>query len=167
MTKLQKLILIGIAVLMAGLLIAAGVVFATREDPKPIVGEFVPPEFDPAAVSGTPEQPVESAAYGTLELKPDAVVSMCANVTVENDAAQVYFTSHEGNLGWMKIKLLDEEGNLLGQSGLVRPGEYVQAVTLPQVPKKTGLIVAKILIYEPDTYLSLGSASVQVMLIVK
>ena len=157
--------IIGMTVLMAGLLIAAGVVFATRENLKPIVGEMVPPEFDEAAVSGMPEQLAKSAAYGTLKLKPDAVVSMCANVSVENNAAQVYFASHEENLGWMKIKILDEKGILLGESGLVRPGEYIESVKLFQTPKKSGLVKAKLLIYEPDTYLSLGSATVQIMLI--
>ena len=165
MTKLQKMILIGMAVLMAGLLIVAGVVFATREDPKPIVGAFVPPEFDPAAQLGMPVGLDASRAYNALELADVAKVSMCANVNVENNAAQVYFTSHKENLGWMKIKILDEKGILLGESGLVRPGEYIESVTLFQTPKKSGLVTAKLLIYEPDTYLSLGSASVQIMLI--
>lgn len=166
MTKLQRMILIAMAVLLAGLLIAAGVIFATRQDPEPIAGEFVPPEFDPAAQAGTPGELDAARSYGTLELKPDAVVSMCANITCENNAARVFFTSHTGNAGWMKIKLLDEDGALLGESGLLRPGEYVESVLLDTVPEKSGLVVVKILIYEPDTYLSLGSASVQVMLAV-
>ena len=162
MTKLQKTVLILMAAAMAVLLIAASVVFFTRQTPAPIINEFTPPAFDPAAQSGIPDAP---PSYSMLELKETAVISMCANISLENNAAQVFFTSHEGNQGWMKIKLLDDQGKLLGESGLVRPGEYLQAVTLAQVPKEAGLISAKILIYEPDTYLSLGSASVEVMLV--
>lgn len=165
MTKLQKNILLAMAGLLAVLLLAAGVAFATRQPPETVVGTFVPPEFDPNAQVGTPQ--VSNPAYGTLELTPTAVVSMCADVTCENNAALVYFTSHSGNQGWIKIKLTDAEGNLLGQSGLLRPGEYVESVHLDSAPKENGLIVAKILIYEPDTYLSLGSASAQISLTVK
>ena len=165
MTKPQKIIIIILAVLLAGLLAAAAVIFATRQLPEPVVNAFVPPQFDAAAQTGIPDALDESLSYGTLELTPTAIVSMCANVNVENNAAQVYLTNHEGNQGWIKIKLLDEDGALLGQSGLLRPGQYVQWVELSAVPQKDGLVAAKILIYEPDTYLSLGSASAQVMLL--
>ena len=165
MTKLQRTVLLVLALIMVGLLAAAGIAYFNRQEPEPIINAFVPPEFDPAALPGTPGDLAADLAYGKLELKPDAIVSMCANVKIENDAARVFLTSHEGNYGWLKIKLLDEEGELLGQSGLIRPGEYLESVPLTRLPEESGLITAKLLIYEPDTYLSLGSAGVQVMLI--
>lgn len=165
MTKLQKTILIIMAVLIAALLITALSIVTSRQ-PETIIRDFVPPEFDPAARTGAPENVDPNQAYNYLELTENAAISLCANITVENNAAQVYLTSHDDNLGWIKIKLLDDAGNLLGQSGLIRPGEYIQAIQLDSVPKESGLIVAKVLIYEPDTYLSLGSASIQTMLII-
>ena len=164
MTTLQKTVLSIMAVLLA-VMICAAVYLAVFWEPGSVRGEFVPPEFDASAQSGAPGTLDEALAYGTLELNKTAVVSMCANVTCENNAARMYFTSHEGNTGWLKIKLFDAEGNLLGQSGLVRPGEYIESVALTTVPKASGLVVAKILIYEPETYLSLGSAQAQIMLI--
>lgn len=164
MTKLQKMIILALGILLAGLLLASGILLVTRQDPEPIVNEFVPPEFDASAQNGTPGALDAALSYGSLELTERTVVSMCANIICENNAARVYFTSHDGNEGWLKIKLFDADGTLLGQSGLLRPGQYIESVTLTAVPKKSGLIVAKILIYEPDTYLSLGSASAQVAL---
>lgn len=164
MTKFQKNLLIALGILLGALLLASGILFATQQEPEPIVNEFVPPEFDSTAQAGTPG-PLDAAfAYGSLELTPTAVVSMCANVICENNAARVYFTSHEGNEGWLKIKLLDADGTLLGQSGLLRPGEYIESVQLDTAAEKSGIITVKILIYEPDTYLSLGSASAQIAL---
>ena len=164
MTTIQKTILIVMAVILT-VMVCTAVYLAVFREPGTVRGEFVPPEFDASVQSGTPGTLDEDLAYGTLELNKTAVVSMCANVTCENNAARVYFTSHEDNEGWLKIKLFDAEGNLLGQSGLVHPGEYIESVALTAVPKASGLVVAKILIYEPETYLSLGSAQAQVMLI--
>lgn len=164
MTKLQKIILISMAAII-GLLLVSAACMVLFFKPPTVINPFVPPEFDPAAQIGTPA-PGENTSYGTLNLTETTAVSLCANVYIENQSALVYFTSHKDNQGWMKIKLTDEAGNLLGESGLIRPGEYVRGVQLASVPKESGLILAKILIYEPDSYLSLGSAGAQVMLII-
>ena len=49
--------------------------------------------------------------------------------------------------------------NILGETGLVRPGEYVQTVALTTIPKSGTPITLKIMAYEPDTYYSAGAAS--------
>lgn len=164
MTTIQKIILSVMAVILAVMVCAAIYLVAFRE-PNTVRGEFVPPDFDPSAVSGVPENIPDDRRYGTLTLSANAIVSLCANIHIENNAAQVYFTSKEGNVGWLKIKLIDAEGNLLGESGLLRPGEFIPSVTLTEVPSAATLAQIKILIYEPETYLSLGSAQAQVMLI--
>ena len=164
MTKLQKIILTVMAALML-LLVFALIAVTAEPRQETVVGDFVPPAFDAAAQSGVPVEPDPAWGYNSLTLTETVSVSLCANITLENSAARVYFTSHEGNTGWMKIKLLDADGNLLGESGLLRPGEYVEFVPLSRIPDSGGLIVAKVLLYEPDTYLSLGSAAIQVMLV--
>ena len=60
---------------------------------------------------------------------------------------------------WLKVRVLDEKGNTLGETGLVRPGEYVQSVELDTVPKTGTPIVLKIMAYQPDTYYSEGAVS--------
>ena len=164
MTVIQKSILSVMAVILA-VMVCAAVYLAVFWNPGTVRGDFVPPDFDPAAISGVPENIPGERRYGTLTLDANAVVSLCANIYIENNAAQVYFTSKKGNVGWIKIKLIDTNGSLLGESGLLRPGEYIPAIMLTEAPDKAALVQVKILIYEPETYLSLGSAQAQVMLI--
>ena len=164
MTAIQKIILSVMAVILA-VMVCAAVYLAVFWDPGTVRGEFIAPDFDPAAVSGAPESIPDDRGYGTLTLNADAVVSLCANIHIENNAAQVYFSSNEENVGWFKIKLCDAKGNLLGESGLLRPGMFIPSVLLSEVPSSQTLGQIKILIYEPETYLSLGSAQAQVMLI--
>lgn len=56
------------------------------------------------------------------------------------------------------MRILDEAGNILGESGLLRPGEYVRAVRLEKIPKQPTPVSLKIMAYEPETYYSAGSA---------
>ena len=47
---------------------------------------------------------------------------------------------------WMKM------GEILGETGLIRPGEYVQSVTFDTVPAPGATISMKLMAYEPETY---------------
>ena len=60
---------------------------------------------------------------------------------------------------WLKLRVLDEGGGVLGESGLVRPGEYVKDVTLAEKLPAGTKIKLKIMGYEPETYRSAGSAT--------
>lgn len=65
---------------------------------------------------------------------------------------------------WLKVRLLTEDGAVLGESGLLRPGQYVRSVTLTTVPEQTVPVLLKIMAYEPDTYYSAGSVVLQTQL---
>ena len=92
-------------------------------------------------------------------------IGLCGNLTVKDDnTVDIYFTSDIGNQFWAKIKLFDEAGNLLGESGLIKAGEYVQSVKLTNPPETSETVIAKILTYEEDTYYSKGSVTAQLML---
>ena len=120
------------------------------------------PPFDAAAQTGRPTDVPEDGAYGALALREDAVVRMCANVHTEGTDALVFLTSEGENQGWIRIKLLDSDGNVVGESGLLRPGEYVRAVKLSREFAEGTMLTVRILVYEPGTYLSIGSAGAQV-----
>lgn len=164
MSKKEIVIL---AILGALIVFAAVAIGAATElnQPDVIINPFVPPAFDPAAQLGEPVDLPADLGYGTLALREDALVAICANVSVEEDAALLYLTSKSTNVGWIRVKLLDASGNLLGESGLLRPGEYVRSVALSTVPAPDTLVTVKILVYEPDTYISIGSASAQVCIV--
>ena len=161
MSKKEIIILAMVGVLMVAAIV--GIIVAKKNNQQQIiVNDFVAPPFDAAAQTGTPTDVPERGAYGALALREDAVVRMCANVFTEGNAALLYLTSENENVGWIRVKLLDANGNLVGESGLIRPGEYVRAVQLKQPVSEGTMLAVKILVYEPETYLSIGSAGAQV-----
>ena len=155
------------------LLIAAGacilavvtmiIVLAVPQSPK--MGAFTPPPFEAQAVAGVPTVPQE---LGWSELDAQLYkVSVCGVVQVTEDLAEVWFTNPEGNTVWLKLRILDKSGNILGETGIVKPGEYVQSVQLTQVPASGTAITMKIMAYAPETYYSEGSVALNTTLTVK
>lgn len=161
MGKTEKIILI---ILVIAIIIAGIAVLTDSRSDNVIVDDFKAPSFEGEAILGVPENVETSLRYSELAIKEGFVVSMCVDPIVEGSKATVYFTSDAENTVWVRLQLLDEKGNLLGESGVLRPGEYVAKIALTDVPKKDELVVAKILSYEVDTYYSQGSATAQVML---
>ena len=120
-------------------------------------GEFVPPAFDSSAVTGTPEVP-DGLGYSAPYQDGMAYrFAVCGNVLMEGKQALVYFTNPAENDTWTKLRVYDENGNILGETGLLKPGEYVQYVELDKELASGTPIKLKIMGYEPDTYLSAGS----------
>lgn len=133
-------------------------VFAlTRQDTQTVMGEFTPPPFDSSAVVGSPAVPDN---LGWQELDAQAYkVGICGKVIPDGNTADVWLTNPVSNTVWLKVRVLDEKGNTLGETGLIKPGEYVQSVALDTVPKTGKPIVLKIMAYQPDTYYSEGAVS--------
>ena len=139
------------------------IVLAIPQAPK--MGTFTPPPFDAQVQTGVPTVPQE---LGWSELDAQAYkVSVCGVVQVTEDLADVWFTNPEGNTVWLKLRILDKNGNILGESGIVKPGEYVQSVQLTQVPASGTAITMKIMAYAPETYYSEGSVSLNTTITVK
>lgn len=125
---------------------------------------FTPPPFDPAAQTGTPAVP-QNVGYGEIDAK-EFRFSAAGELTVENGQTDVWLTDPPDSAVWLKARILDENDNILGESGLIRAGEYVRAVQLTSVPKTTTRVSLKIMAYEPDTYYSAGSARLNTVLTV-
>ena len=120
-------------------------------------GEFVSPAFEAAAVTGTPEVP-DGLGYSAPYQDGMAYrFAVCGNVLMDDRQALVYFTNPAENETWTKLRVLDEKGNILGETGLLKPGEYVQFVTLGKGLAPGTPIKLKIMGYEPDTYTSAGA----------
>lgn len=149
---------------LAAFAVALLIVLLTRGQ-EIVVTEFTPPPFDAAAQSGPPAVPQElTALYGTLELAEGISVSLCSSVNVHGGCAEVWFTAHGENTAWVRLRILDEKGEVLGESGLLRPGEYVASITLNVEPERSGPAQIRILTYEPETYYSLGTAGASITL---
>jgi hypothetical protein len=139
---------------MAAFIVMMIALSATKDPPK---GEFVPPAFESMAVQGVPEVP-EGLEYSSPYRDGMAYrFSICANVTMDSNKATVYSTNAEGNNVYLKLRVLDENDNILGETGLLKPGEYVKDVELIQALSAGTGIRLKIMSYAPDTYLSEGS----------
>ncbi|MBR2987869.1 MAG: hypothetical protein IKC63_07595 [Clostridia bacterium] len=127
--------------------------------PRQIQGAFVPPAFDGEALIGTPSVP-EGLGYRILEREGMAYrVGICGKVEVKAGRATVFLTNPSDNTVWLKLRIYDRRGNILGESGLVRPGEYLPTVALHPGRDTKGMTF-KIMSYEKDTYQSLGAITV-------
>ena len=153
---MKKYLPLLLAVLICGASLTAMVLALTRQT-EPVKGEFTPPPFDPAAVSGTPTVP-EGLGWQELDAKVYKV-GICGRFIPQGNTAEVWLTNPDSNAVWLKVRVLDENGSILGETGILKPGEYVQSVTLDTVPKTGKPVVLKIMAYQPDTYHSEGAVS--------
>ena len=125
----------------------------------PKTTEFVPPDFEAAAVQGTPEVEESMGYISPYQEGMGYRFSVCGNVVMEGSNAAVYLTNPEENDVWLKLRVLDENDNILGETGLIRPGEYVKDVALTENLTAGTKIKLKIMSYELETYFSAGSAT--------
>ena len=132
----------------------------SRWEPPP-VAPHVPPPFETAVKEGTPDVP-STLAYGEAyrEGMPYRF-SVCGNVVMCGAEAAVYFTNPSANDAWLKLRVYGESGELLGETGLIKPGEYVETVALCRELKQGTAIVLKIMGYEPETYHSVGAVTLK------
>ena len=153
-----------IPILGALLAVLVVVMIVTLSLTKNKTAAFTPPPFEENAVAGIPEV-AENLGYSSPYREGMAYrFSVCGNVTASGNDAAVYLTNPKENEVWLKLRVLDEGGQLLGETGLLRPGEYVQYVTLKTVPPAGTKIILKIMGYEPETYHSAGSATLSTLM---
>lgn len=133
-------------------LLVMTVVLMTGAEPNR--AEFTPPPFDENACAGFPQVPGE-LGWGVLDARVYKV-GVCGVVRAQEDAVEVWLTNPEENTVWMKLRMLDSSGEILGQTGLIKPGEYVQTLRLDTDPPDNGPVTLKIMAYQPDTYYSEG-----------
>ena len=117
---------------------------------------FVPPPFDDGAAVGEPTVP-DHLGYSILYQEGMSFkVGICGKINVTNGSADVYLTNVSENNVWLKVRFYDRSGDIVGESGLIKPGEYLQSVTLNDI-SDTDNITVKVMSYEPDTYKSMGA----------
>ena len=155
--KQKKNYILPLAAVLCVLSLAVMVFALTRQEPQTVMGEFTPPPFESTAAHGSPTVP---DGLGWKELDAEVYqVGICGKFVPKGNTADIWLTNPENNTVWLKVRVLDENDNTLGETGLVRPGEYVQSVRLDTVPKAGTPIVLKIMAYQPDTYYSEGAVS--------
>lgn len=119
---------------------------------------FIPPLFEEKAICGTPSD-INRDDWRQFDAQVYKF-SICTSITVVEKKADIWLTNPQENSVWIKMRILDESGNKLSETGLLRPGEYVQAVYFDEVPENNTDIVLKLMAYEPETYYSAGSVQI-------
>lgn len=154
----NALIVIGVlCVFSVTAMIAALIHFKPAKQP-----EFIPPAFDSAAVAGTLEETDELKMLGWSKVYREGMsysAYICGRVLLnEQNQADLWFYNPSENDTWLKLRVLDEQGEILAETGLIKPGEYLQTVSFTKHLEDDTKITLKIMGYEPETYLSAGSA---------
>ena len=161
MHNIQKnKILLPIMVAICIIAIAVMIFALTTKAPK-----FLPPAFDSAAVKGTPTVS-DDLGYTKLEAEPGYVLYACGKLAVTNDSVDIYLTSPDTNTVWVRAQLLDRDENVIGETGVIKPGEYVQSLILNKIPQASEDVTIKIIGYEPDTWKSMGNINLNTKLVV-
>lgn len=152
--KINKMLILACFLCVLSL---TGMLTALTLGQEQIQAEFSPPPFDPNACAGVPS-PVGA---GRREFDAEVFrVSICGEIKPVGNVADIWLTNPESNTVWMKLRVLDKDGNMLGETGLIKPGEYLKGVCLSKVPVVGTPIVLKVMTYEPETYHSAGSISI-------
>lgn len=147
------------------LIFFAGLVIMNIDNSEPT--KFIPPEFDSQATTGMPEVP---DGMGYLEVYKEGMSFnsfVCGEVNIIDGKADIYFTNPEKNTLWMKLRIFDEKGNVIAETGLIKQNEYLKTVNFDKVPANNSKIIMKIMTYEPNTYYSGGAVSLSTVAKVK
>ena len=119
--------------------------------------QFKKPEFDKNATT-IPEK---------LEYKEKAIkISEGYSLYIDpipkldqNDNLSINLVSLEENKIWIKVRILNAKEEIIGETGLIKPGEYLEKVQINQQLSENDQITYKIMGYEKDTYRSAGTIS--------
>lgn len=152
------IVLAVVCVVSVGVMIFALIHFAPKQEP------FVPPAFEAAAVTGVLEETDELKALGwTVADAKDLpyAVRICGRVLVKEQTADLWFYNEPKSESWLKLRITDEEGIILAETGLLKPGEYLQSVEFNRALADGETISMKIMGYEPETYHSVGAITLK------
>ena len=161
--KMQQKRQLQLLTVMAALCaVSVAVMIYALGTPKTVMCEFVPPPFESTAVAGAPQVP-DGVGWQELDAKAYKV-ALCGGLIPAGQTVDIWFTNPESNSVWLKLRLLDGKGNLLGETGLIRPGEYVRSVNLSDVPAAGTELAMKVMAYEPETYTSAGVVTLKTIM---
>lgn len=149
----RRLFLIG-AVLLGTVCIIAVLVY--RSHPA-----YKPPAFEKGAAEGEPKPPAE-LGYGVGGAKDaESFQSGLASkwIRTEDGKLPVWFSNPKGNEVYLMIRFYrSSDEAVIYESGLLRPGEYIENLEpLKVLSKEKVQAEAAIYSFDPKTYQSLGA----------
>lgn len=118
---------------------------------------YVPPAFDSSAEKGVPKLD-NVTDYKDFDAK-NYRFSLCAKPVLSDDKLEVYLTDPDDSGVLLKIRVLDENDDIIGESGLIGQGEYLPTVT---IKRQVSMAKLKIMAYEPETFYSAGGVVINI-----
>lgn len=95
--------------------------------------------------------------YSEMQFSNEYRVGACGSPYANSEGVDIYFSNPQGNNVLLKCLLIDNEGNTVGECGLINPNCYVKTIKFNK-PKSPGSyeMTMKVLGFEPETYYSKG-----------
>ena len=125
---------------------------------------FTHPDFDPAARPGAPEV-AERYGYATLTVEEDYRVALCGVPANDGQTVALNLTNPSDNGVWLRAEVLNQAGELLASTGVLRQGEYLPGVTLARpLRQQETPVTVRVVAYEPDTWQSRGNVNLNLTL---
>ena len=112
-------------------------------------------------IAGTPQEDPEDLSYSTLFVEEGYEIGICGTPSIEQEHLVCYLTNVTSNQIWIKAKIYDEQENLIGQTGMIKAGNYVEKIKLNSSLESQNIQI-KIIAYEPETYQSRGNVSFKI-----
>ena len=153
MKKKSTFILIGILLLLVFLIVFYS--FSINEKKQ-----FVEPQFESNYKDGIPD--VERFEERLLKVDEGYTFYVNPSPIFHNDSLLVNFTSVNSNKVLLKLRVFDSQKNLIGETGVLKAGQFLDYVKLDNSIKDGDEITFVVMGYEKDSYLSAGSVSVKV-----
>ncbi len=158
--KIALIVIGAVCIVSVCAMVAALIHFKPGAQPQ-----FVPPAFDEAAVAGKLEETDELKGLLWSKIHQEGLpytVYICGGVLInEQNQADIWFYNVPKNESWLKLRVLDAQGEIIAETGLIKPGEYLQTIEFSRAVADDEPLAFKVMGYEPETYLSSGSVSLK------
>lgn len=124
---------------------------------------FSVPKFHENA-SNIEDDFVELETYGILMVQEGYQIGICGQPNYQDGKIAVGFTNCTENSVWMQLCILNKKRELLYQTGLIRPGEWIKEIDVGDSVKNNQEVILQICGYEPESYYSVGEVCLETIL---
>lgn len=148
--KKDKNILILVTILIILILIIVYLIFHIKNKSK-----FIKPEFEQNITTTIPENLDYKSSI--IDISDGYSIYIDGMPRINKNKLIINFISIEDNNVWIKIRIFDEEKNIIAESGLIKPGEYLESIKIDKSVAENDDITYMIIGYEIDNYKSAGT----------
>lgn len=146
------IVLVAITVIIVIFTIVVGIKISSKE-------EFLKPKFDINSKPISNSKIEEKLQYAEINVEEGYIVGICNNLVLDKEnKVLMYFSSLNNNSVYLKLRIYDKKGNILEETGLIKPGYQIEKIRMDNLKEDKDVII-KIMSYDPETYYSKGTIS--------